>query len=519
MSAAGAPRRAFFASLLALALLGPRLAAAAFLEGAASAEAGGALRVAPQISAPNAPQALLLTPSWTGGPALVLSAPSLSAAAAIVQVPALAAAVAAPSAVAAPAEVPPLAAAPALAPSIAAADGAPRPPSAFAAAREAAAKPTDPAQVPGAVFDGAPAAGEGELLPFRARIREAGLYLLHRDAATRDDSLGRRLSPSLASEDVRSALKARGADALRGEILYATGVEMGSEKAAAERLRGLLAELGLGADVRVRILSVPRAWSAGFGRALRDRIVYFLPSRTRDFQAPLRDEVIAGSLTTLILETPNAAYLLSTLPHRDALVVLGVHTAVLAVYTVFQRTMGNWITRSTGAESFAKNGLAALPFILNYNVFGHLTAIQEFGATAGAGAVLRALPGQGLQFLVTQGLTVALQTEFYARVVMQGFRGWAGSQKLPGDAVAARSWVNVILLPWLWVDSIFLTQASTASTVVLRIGPFLLTGGHLALAGLLAAGTLFVSRPQLLDRSLAWYRRVRSAASRLIRRS
>jgi hypothetical protein len=486
---------------LLLALTGPRWAfAAAPIEGLAAPEATAATSVRAVL-----PQGVSIAPmsAFVG---------SLQAAPA-----------AAPTAIAAPlaAPAPSAAAAPALAPSAptAASDEGSRSPSALGSASQAAARPAAPGAPSGQVFDGSSGGGRGsddELVPFRSRIREAGLYLLHRDARTGDDSLGRRLSPSYEAGAVGDALSRHGAEALRGQSLYVTGVAMGSEKAVRERVAAALSGLGLGErDARVQVLSIPRSWDAGAWRALRDRVVYFFPSRTRDFQHPLRDEMIAGAVTTAILEAPNAAYLLTQLPSPDGAIVLGIHAAVLAPYTILQRSMGNWIMRSKGAESFAKNGLASMPFILNYNVFGHFSAITAFAASAGVSGVLSAVPAQALQFGVTQGLTTALQTAFYSYVVMQGFRGWAASQKTPENAVAARSWVSALLLPWLWIDSVLLTQASTASTVLAKWGPFTLTGGHVALAALLLAGKALVSRPKLLDATLPWYRRLRAALSRL----
>lgn len=368
-------------------------------------------------------------------------------------------------------------------------------------------------------FDNAPARpGESKIppasLPFRLHIREPGIYLLERDGKTGDDSNGLRLAASLDAGEVRAAIGAlvleKGESALRGERLFVTGVEMGLEKEAAERVRGYLSEAGVNPEnLAVQILSIPRAWAKGSWPALRDRIVYFFPSLRRDYQAPLRDEIIVNFVVTAILETPNALFLLSFLPRPDAWLVLGAHAALLTAYNLFQRSMTNWLLRARGTEVFIKQTLTSLPFVLNYNILGNYSALAAYAGSMGAAAMLGRLPAELLKFAATQGLTLLLQTVFYAWVVLHGFRGWSANQKSPEDSAAARSWVTVLLLPWLWLDSIFLTQAATASAVLGRMGPLILTTGHVYLAALTAAGSVFVYFPRLLDATLPWYKKIR----------
>lgn len=376
--------------------------------------------------------------------------------------------------------------------------------------RAAAAQPAPASRAQDAPVPAAP-----QLVAFRQHIREFGVYLLEK-GATKDDSVGRLLTASSRDEDLRAALGAlvagEGAAALRGRRFYVTGVPMGLEKEAAGRVEGLLAELGAAAgDARVTVLSVP-------GRRWTDRIKYFLPSRSRDYQAPLRDEVVSGLLTTAVLELPNALYLLSSLTLLDASIVLAVHAALLVAYTVYQRSMVNWLLRSSGMIVFVKQFLMSLPFVLNYNVLGHVSALLAYGHAVGAVVLLSALPAALLRFSVTQGLTLFLQTVFYSWVVTKGFRGWTARQRTPESAEAARSWVNFLLMPWLWIDSIFLAMASTASLVLFSVGAFALTAGHLYLAGLTAAGTVFVLFPSLLDATLPFYQRARAWLGRFSKR-
>lgn len=368
-----------------------------------------------------------------------------------------------------------------------------------------------------AAFDGRPR-GE-EFVPFRLHIRKPGVYLLERDVRTGDDSNGRLVAASLGGEDLSGALsKLRtegGPSALTGRRLFVTGVERGSEREARERVQALASAAGLGLDKgSVRVLSVPRPWSKGRVRALVDRLVYFFPSFTRDFQRPLRGEIVSDVVTTSILEVPNAVYLLAALPQPDAGLVLGTHAALLSVYTLFQRSTVNWLLRAGKAELYAKQVLLSLPFVLNYNILGHFSALTGAHRTLGTEGLLALLPGALAGFAVTQGLTLLLQTAFYSIVVTGGFRAWAARQNTPENAGAARSWVAYLLLPWLWLDSIFLTEAGTTATVLFHAGPFMLTLGHLHLAAWTALGAWAASRTRALDASLEFFKRLRAALGR-----
>ena len=361
----------------------------------------------------------------------------------------------------------------------------------LAPALAAPAAPPAPVALFAAAESTPPPAPQPEQVAYRMLIKKPGVYAVDFDGKGKDDSTGVRISDTLDADALFQKLRSLDVSAVSGRKIVATGVEMGDERRVARRINeGLGAKRHyLGAPVAV--LSVPRPWSDGVGRAALDRVRYFWWSRVRDHQTPLRDEVTAGLTTTAALEAPNAAYLISTLPWPTSLVVLGLHSAMCAFTSVYQRSLGNWIIRSGPVGSFAKNLLVSLPFVLNYNL---LAASEPFS-----------LGG----FAVTQGLTLALQTVFYSSIVIRGFRGWAAAKSDPGDAVAARAWVNVLLLPWLWLDSIFVAQASMASTVLGRAGPFTLTGGHVSLALLIAAGWLLLRFPALLDWTLRGYRKLR----------
>jgi hypothetical protein len=358
----------------------------------------------------------------------------------------------------------------------------------------------------------APATPAAEIVPFRLHIKTPGVYLLKTQAKGSDDSVGERLAASLHETELRAALGERVWD---GETLFVTGVPMGEEQVVLGRVHAAMAlSRGTPERVAVRVLSRPRPWDRGRFVAARDRLIYFLPSKVRDYQTPLRDEVISGAGSTLLLEAPNAVYLLSVMPMPDGAIVLGAHGVLLGLFTIFQRSMGNWILRANGLELYMKSALAALPFIVNYSVLGHFSAIAAFARVEGAAGLGREFAPRLLEFAVTQGLTTALQVAFYCWVVNRGFRGWAAGQKTPEDSAAARSWVNWLLVPWLWLDAIFLTQAATLSMVIWRWHALVLTGGHLLLAALTVAGSVVVFSPNLIDKTLPFYKRLRAQFSR-----
>lgn len=345
-----------------------------------------------------------------------------------------------------------------------------------------------------------------ELVSFRLQIRKPGVYLLETHEGTKDDSVGRKLTASLAAADIGKALAGRD---LKTKTLYVTGVAMGSESKALATVHEALAARGIPpAAVNVQVLSIPRPWKEGLVSALKDRVVYFFPSKTRDHQAPLKSEVRSGALSTLILEAPNAFYLFIAMPPIQAVTVLAIHTALLTTYTIWQRYMGNWLMRSVDDKHpaasavglFTKQVLLSLPFVLNYSLVAHFA------------------PPSAAHLL----FTTVLQTTFYAWVVTRGFRGWASNQKTPQDTEAARSWVNWLLLAPLWLDSIFLTNASIAKSAIFTLhtfaGSIMLTWGHVFIAGLIAAGSLIVFFPSLLDKTLPLYRWLQAKLERLKRK-
>lgn len=349
---------------------------------------------------------------------------------------------------------------------------------------ETALKPLSDAKTGDEGASGAVDDAVAKLVSFRSEIRKPGVFLLETDPATKDDSVGRRVA---AAELVPGAFA--------GKTLYVTGVAMGDESRAEADIRERLGAWR--ADVDVRVLSVPRPWSSGAIAALKDRLVYFWPSARRDHQKPLAAEIRSGVVTTLILEAPNAAFLFTLMSAPRALAVLAVHSAVLSVYTVWQRFMVNWLLRSANpAELFAKQVLLSLPFVLNYSLLAGFA------------------PPSALHLVVT----TVLQTVFYSWVITRGFRHWAATRRTAQDSEDARSWVNWLMLLPLWLDSIFLTQASTAKSVMYALrtwaGTFYLTRGHLELLGLTLAGSVVVLFPRLLDATLPVYRRFKRFTSK-----
>jgi len=152
-------------------------------------------------------------------------------------------------------------------------------PSAIEAAKSAAGDPAAAGTPSGEkIFDGAK---DAELVAFRLKIRQPGVYLLENEG-TKDDSVGRKLTASLNTGDIKSSLSAHSVNSLSGKILYVTGVEMGSEQDALKKVNEAVSGTPGAEGVKIQVLSIPRPWSAGVLKSLRDRIVYFMPSMRRD---------------------------------------------------------------------------------------------------------------------------------------------------------------------------------------------------------------------------------------------
>lgn len=360
-------------------------------------------------------------------------------------------------------------------------------------------------------------------VPIREKILECAAYIAPAEPNV-NDSVGVKISTNRVedfSEQMKLAIEDRGMENLKGSHLFVTGVAMGDE--ATTRAKFELVLLGLGfspGDIKVRVLSIPmrqvRDLAGNAFGYVKDRIKYFFPSLTRDYQRPTTDEVVSGILASAVIESFNVVYLYQALPAMDAHLTVGLHTALLVLYSVYKKFMINWLLRPGGnrIETFLKQISLSFPFVANYNVFGNFSKIVAFYQTNGWEATLGRFPAEMANFATTQGLTVFLQTFFYNMVITKGVRGWENRQQGVADSEDARSFSNWVTVPILALDAVFLAMAASNSDALVQLGPMDINAGHASLALLTTIGSALWVWPKMLDPVLDWYQSIKGFFAR-----
>lgn len=288
-------------------------------------------------------------------------------------------------------------------------------------------------------------------------------------------------------------------EALNGAVVYVAGVDLQHEKQTKAEYENVLVDLGLTPEqVKIKILSIPKLEvEKGVQHTLKyvfQKMVYWFPSIKRDFQKPDRNEVISGLISTSIVETGNITYLMTSLPTPDAYLTVTVHLITKLSMTIFQKFTFNWMLRpgSSKFELFSKQLFFSLPFIINYNVFGNWTAISKYVSTHGMVAAVERFPTELASFGTTQGLTILLQTFFYAVVNTKVIGGWEMRQHGTQNSNNARVVRNIARIPSSFMNAIALAIAGgVGASTVASIGPLQLNNGHLYLLGMTVGGVIF----------------------------
>lgn len=332
------------------------------------------------------------------------------------------------------------------------------------------------------------------------------------------DSFGIPFSTN-SVEDFRvqlnEAISLNGLEQFKNGTFFVLGTKMGDEKNLKQRFESVLRESGLfDLGARVRIMSVPsglvEAESAGIVRRIFERLEYFFPSISRDYQKPLASEVGGGFFTSAAIEVPTILFLHQTMPSPDFELTALTHIVLLGSYTVFSQSMLNWLfrsqmssTKAQNVELFVKQMALSLPFVLNYQLFGHFGEIAAYLNSYGWNATLAAFPQELARFTVTQGLTLVLQTMFYSQVISKGFGGWINSQNTEYERESARALRPWLQAPVLIADAVILAMAASNTAPLLQIGLFEVNMGHVALASLTATGAYYFSNfSRQLNRTL-----------------
>lgn len=359
--------------------------------------------------------------------------------------------------------------------------------------------------------------------PVRSRLLEC-LTLLVPVEALPDNTVGIELSSNRIDDfrrEMAEAVRERGAETLRGSQLYVTGVEKSGRSRVLAEYQQVLAELGFEpGSIEVEVLDIPRsvlqARAVASFRELFERLAYFFPSLRLDYQGPIYSELVSGLAAAAAIEATNVVYLYKSLPLLDAHLTVGTHAAVLTLYIVYKKFMVNWLLRpgTRRVESFLKQCLVSVPFIVNYGVFGKFSQIAAFVNDRGWDAALHRFPYELTHFASTQGVSVFLQTLFYTLVITKGVRGWENAKEGARESRAARVLSNLITVPILSVDAFLLAFAAANSHPLANLGAFDLNLGHVGLAILTAVGSALWVFPSILDPTIGWYEAVEAGIRR-----
>jgi hypothetical protein len=362
-------------------------------------------------------------------------------------------------------------------------------------------------------------------IPIRANIENCAVLLAPHDADA-SDSVGIPLTASHDleefSQSIQEAVELKGRDSLVGGHIYVLGVGMSNASAMKLSYQDRLKGLGFSAaDIQVHVLSVPekklREIVAQAMQGVWEHFRYFMLSGTRDFERPIREELISGFAFATAVEIPHIAYMYSRMPMVDFAVTALTHLAVNAVYITFAATITNWVLRSkSNLESLVKQACLSFPFILNYNVFGHFSEIMHFIQANGIDATLNAFPGTLKTFVALQGFTLFLQTVFYNIVNTRGIGAWRTRQVGPERSRAARAVGPFVKYPFSLADSTFLTMAAATGTLIAQVGPIPFNTGHLGLILLTLGGGILALKPSLLDPTLAVYFKAKGVWSKFL---
>ncbi len=360
-------------------------------------------------------------------------------------------------------------------------------------------------------------------VPFRKELLRCEAFLVPNETPINDSvgiPLGTDGRPELFRQNLQEAIAADGVERFSKARFVITGIANDVRESVKAEYQQILDDLGLSAvGASLQVMSIPRAVlqreSASLFQRAWARLVYTFPSFNLDFQKPISSEVIAGLVSTAVIEIPVLTLMYLDYAERpnasDFYLTAVTHASILVAMTVFGKFLGNWITRpGVGRITlFIKQALSSAPFIFNYKIFGNLTPIRDFVASHSGSEVTTEFLNQLNRFQVEQGLTLALQTIFYAYVVSAKIREWQNTTAGRINSYHARAAAQILQAPFLMLDSIALYLASTGIGPLLAAGPYEVNTGHAALV-LLTVGSYAMLRPRLMDRVLEIYKGVRT---------
>ena len=317
---------------------------------------------------------------------------------------------------------------------------------------------------------------------------------------------------------LRATVADKGVEVFRDTSFWVFGVEMKNEKQTRAEYQALLHELGLDrVGARVVVYSVPSAlikerlektWSGFF-----ERMAYYFPSVTRDFQMPFVSEALLAFTLVSLTNVYNVAFVLpKSLDGIEYGLTAVMHLALNYSTNIFYKFQTNWTNRyqtqpkwSQWIERNSKQAILTLFFVINYNIFGNITDISQFFASDLEWADKMSVAwGATGTFLKAQLMTIALSCIYYTTYNANGFGKWLVSV----DGVE-RSEVAQKILPWIRVPTSTLQTALLAISSTSAAAPLLDVGflearpGHAYFVAAIAAGAYFFWKwPHALDRVL-----------------
>ncbi|MCB0392117.1 MAG: hypothetical protein KDD58_12560, partial [Bdellovibrionales bacterium] len=292
---------------------------------------------------------------------------------------------------------------------------------------------------------------------------------------------------------ITEIIKNYGIEKLIGTYVFIAGADINSERELKLKHKEVLKKHNLENHIKIKVISMQKEEIHGLTlkstKAILQRVKLWFPSIKRDFEKPDKNEVIAGLVTTAVIETGSIYYLFQTLPEDDAIITSTLHAVILSAYAVYTKFMINWLLRpgTNMVEGFLKQLSMSLPFILNYNIFGQFTPIVKYLESHTIEVTMLAFPNEVIEFASTQSVTMMLQTLFYYVVITRVIGSWANNQQGLQRSKDARVYRKIAEMPVLAMDAIIIAIASgVGAEQLISLGPIELNDGHAMLLTLTA---------------------------------
>lgn len=349
-----------------------------------------------------------------------------------------------------------------------------------------------------------------ELVNFKNDIKSCNLYFATTKLPTSHAFYLSNKNPEEFESSVKKIIAEKGISYLEEGTFYMTGVPMGkSGKNWVNDYNKILEQNGVNLKkAMIRPITIPRSMIEKIHTniivKMMDRIKYFFPSISKDFENIQLGEAALGLTFMVFNELGTSSYVLSSAANlRDATLTLVTHFTTLTFLTVFGSSVGRWIMRSPGSlnigkislptESLAKQFLLSLPFILNFQIFLNYSSVDTYMHSVTSEQFFNEFFASTLpNFFKSQTPSLILQTVFYNMVMTKNMRGWIFNQPSIKESEAAKNLFPLVTIPLALFDGWSFAQAGSLPSTY-HLGPFDLNQGHLYLTYAIAGGWLYSS--------------------------